>query len=85
MVICSKKSFESKDEAVKRLNEILVTSDRVIKPLRVYKCENCGKFHLTSFTKKKQSKVLYNQSKEGQQEIRIKKSATDWSIKNGWI
>ena len=45
--ICRKKArFQSAEEA-------LLTAERSALPLRPYRCDRCGKFHLTSRTKGK--------------------------------
>ena len=45
---CEKKAFVNINDARIRLTEIVLNSDMDIKPIRVYKCEYCGKYHLTS-------------------------------------
>lgn len=51
-----KKAFDTKEEATIRLKEIRESKRKRIKhPRRVYKCTECKKFHLTSFTAKQQT------------------------------
>lgn len=50
---CSKKSFDTIDEARLRLTQIFINSNRSTKPIRPYLCNECGKYHLTSKTKQK--------------------------------
>ena len=61
---CNKKAFNSIDEARLRLTEIVIDSNREIKPIRVYKCEFCKKYHLTS-----KSEKIYNHNLD----LKIKK------------
>ena len=49
---CQKRTFNGIGEAEECLNTICSTSSREITPIRVYECEKCGKYHLTSKTKK---------------------------------
>ena len=77
---CKKTVFESHNAAKKRLNEIRSTSDRDKVPLRSYRCEKCGKVHLTSITKVQQKKIEYRKTPE----YRIAKVANEWIRKKGW-
>jgi hypothetical protein len=56
-MLCEKKTFETKQEALDRLKEIRESEGDHRKPIRVYVCDKCHKFHLTSFTKGMQRKV----------------------------
>ncbi len=49
---CQKRTFNSVSEAEECLNTIHSTSSRETIPIRVYECERCGKYHLTSKTKR---------------------------------
>lgn len=64
---CDKKGFINIDDAKQRLNEILSTSNENEKPIRIYKCEFCSKYHLTSKTYKE---YLKNKNRK---RMRIKK------------
>lgn len=55
---CEKKEFSTIEEANKKLKEIQATEGNNKKPIRSYFCIKCKKYHLTSFTKSKQKKVL---------------------------
>ncbi len=57
-IVCKKKAFKTLEEAQIRLAEIKKTSIEVRKPKRAYKCIDCHLFHLTSFSKKAQKKVV---------------------------
>ena len=63
MKACTKKRFKTEIEAESRLQEILATGEAkngvVLK--RSYKCRKCGRFHLTSMSKRK-----YQNTKNGQ-------------------
>ena len=54
---CRKKVFYTKKEAVKRICEIQKENSKNIKPIRSYKCQNCGFFHLTSWSTNKKNKL----------------------------
>ena len=43
-----KDSYESKDDANRRIFELLLDSYGGVVDLRSYKCKHCGKYHLTS-------------------------------------
>lgn len=62
---CTKKRFKTEIEANIRLQEILSTGEAkngvVLK--RSYKCRKCGRFHLTSMTKKKYQNTKDSQSR----------------------
>lgn len=45
---CKKRSFRDKDEALYALHGIANKNDGRKKPVRVYECEDCGCWHLTS-------------------------------------
>tara|TARA_R110000796_G_scaffold248124_2_gene374559 strand:- start:14522 stop:14779 length:258 start_codon:yes stop_codon:yes gene_type:complete len=60
---CEKKTFESKELASIRLEEIKIEGGKEKTPLRVYKCDKCEKFHLTSITRDTQKKI--NKRREG--------------------
>lgn len=51
---CKKTSFETKEDAEKKLNEIKSLNNREKIPTRSYKCVSCGYYHLTSWSNKKQ-------------------------------
>lgn len=46
---CIKKVFETSNEADKRKSEINKLNGN--NKMRIYKCDNCGKYHLTSMSK----------------------------------
>lgn len=54
VVICKKKGFVIKSEAVKRRKEIAATSQRSSIPVRVYLCPECKMYHLTSKSRNKE-------------------------------
>lgn len=55
---CKEKvKFDTRDDSKKRLQEILSCDDKRKKPLRVYFCDLCKGFHLTSWSKSKKKFV----------------------------
>lgn len=48
---CHKKTFDSKDEAIIRIGQIAMMDGPSRKPIRSYRCNQCNKFHLTSWSK----------------------------------
>lgn len=84
--ICKKKRFATKEEAKVRLKQIKLQLDdkRERTPLRVYPCEVCGGFHLTSMTKSEQRIVQKRQTPEWQFRNRISKIAHQWINKKKW-
>ena len=59
---CEKKTFEDITEARERLTEIVLTSTNKVKPIRVYKCEKCNKYHLTSKSKGEFNEIKLNKA-----------------------
>lgn len=47
-VVCVKRRYGSPDKALGELFHINAVSDRSHVPVRLYQCEQCGGFHLTS-------------------------------------
>lgn len=45
---CIKKAYNTFDDANKNLSKLINKPKRGKKPIRVYKCLDCGKYHLTS-------------------------------------
>lgn len=79
---CRKKVFYTKKEAVKRIYEIQKENSKNRKPIRSYKCQNCGFFHLTSWSKKVKNKI-----EENNIIIKINKIEDEeeyWRNKKGW-
>lgn len=54
--MCDKKGFASHREAKETMNYIKKARNKNKIPKRVYKCEICGEFHLTSQKSKKRCK-----------------------------
>jgi hypothetical protein len=54
---CHKKAFDSKDEANIRIVQIAIMYGPKRKPIRAYRCSECNKFHLTSWSKNAKRKV----------------------------
>lgn len=78
---CVKVTFETKEAAAKRLAEILVIAkEQEKKPISYYQCRDCGFYHLTSMSKKKQRTVVYR----GSVYHRAAKLARAWIQKKGW-
>jgi hypothetical protein len=48
IMYCKKKTFDNFQEATTKLTEIMSESIEKVKPIRVYKCIYCNKYHLTS-------------------------------------
>ena len=84
--ICKKKRFATKQEAKIRLKQIKGQSDdkREKTPLRVYLCDVCNGFHLTSMTKNEQKLARQRQTPEWQFRNRISKIAHQWINKKKW-
>lgn len=81
---CQKRRFATKEEAKARLEQIKSEDKREKTPLRVYLCDVCNEFHLTSMTKNEQRIVLQRQKPEWQLRQRIKKVALQWINKKRW-
>ncbi len=80
---CDKKTFLTKKEADKRIDEIKSIKDEITKkPVRSYKCEICENYHLTSWTKKRK-KQIENKPKIIQNN-RIEALAQYWIKRKGW-
>ncbi len=80
---CEKKSFETKEAAILRVAEIQKEDKgKHRKPLRSYRCDKCGKFHLTSWTKKKKKEVAIK--KIINQVSKLEREAEYYIKKNGW-
>ncbi|RYC69612.1 hypothetical protein EQG79_13495 [Spirosoma sordidisoli] len=45
---CQKKTYDSREAAQRHLKKILGSRGRNKKPCRSYRCECCGRWHLTS-------------------------------------
>lgn len=80
---CEKTSFESKEKALERIQQIAASPDRGNgrKPHRAYKCEHCEKWHLTSTSKKK-----YKENKN-KPKIRAERRYQNWISKEAdyWL
>lgn len=50
---CKKKTFETKEQAIKRADEIRYSEGFNKPTMRSYKCPVCSKFHLTTQTNQK--------------------------------
>ncbi len=79
---CKKVTFETRELAIQRVEEIKTEEKRKKTPLRSYRCETCSKFHLTSISKKKQSFI--KRLPEIKRESRINLEASYWIEKNNW-
>ena len=80
---CSKKTFETKAEAVARANEIKQEANKGEKiPVRSYRCPECGKFHLTSITKAEKKAI--QKRIQNKAENKIQREAEYWMQKKGW-
>jgi len=58
---CKKATFDTWWDAGARLTEIKKNSDREDVPQRTYKCEKCGKWHLTKIPQEEKQKREQNQ------------------------
>ena len=56
MITCKKKKYKTIDEARIALTKIFIKSKRQKKPIRAYKCDFCGGFHISSMSKDKYEK-----------------------------
>jgi hypothetical protein len=81
MINCKKKSFDTKLQAIQKVETIRLrdtTSSK--KPIRGYQCSKCGFWHLTSMSKKKQILVQERRSPIR----RYEKEAEYFTTKNNW-
>jgi hypothetical protein len=81
LIMCTKSRFSSRALALQRLAEIQTKGEvREKKPARVYFCNECGGYHLTSaaLTKKQQSKLLKEKN------ATVRHIANEWAIRKGW-
>lgn len=79
---CVKKRFDTREEATQRLQEINGTRDGRKKPMRVYGCQICMGFHLTSIEKSTHRKVI--ERKQINISKRLYRTALYWVRKKGW-
>ena len=82
METCKKVSFDSKEDANRRVKEIDLEEKRDKNPIRSYRCEQCGQWHLTSVSKKTYKHI--KKLPEIRKERRINSEAYYWSKKKGW-
>jgi uncharacterized protein YlaI len=55
--------FDNRYEAAGRMRELALINDGRKKPIRVYKCQMCNGWHLSSITRKQQERIEENQAK----------------------
>lgn len=79
---CIKKSFITKKDAVNRITEIKNEEGDNRKPIRSYKCDKCGNYHLTSWSKNAKKKI--ENIKVNNDIRRIEDLAEYWKRKKGW-
>lgn len=79
---CKKATFLTKDEAIKRVGEIQGKRGKNVKPIRSYKCDKCGYFHLTSWSKKRKKEV--ESGKVFKHINKFEDEAEYWEKKKGW-
>ena len=79
---CIKKSFITKKDAVNRITEIKNEEGDNRKPIRSYKCDKCGNYHLTSWSKNVKRKI--ENIKVNNDIRRIENLAEYWKRKKGW-
>lgn len=66
---CEKKSFLTKEDAIKRIEEIRIEElkkgeeSNHRKPIRSYRFKNCGLFHLTSWSRRLKNILLKEELK----------------------
>ncbi len=87
---CVKKSFLTKEEAVNKIAKIQKEEGDNKKPIRSYKCDKCGNYHLTSWTNT-DKKVIHKIVKERKEINSIKRKIKEeediteyWMRKKGW-
>lgn len=80
---CKKVAFDTWWDAGARLKEIKKESDREEIPQRTYKCEKCGKWHLTKITQKEKQKkdVIQNERIRKREESFINRETQYWEKK----
>ena len=79
---CVKKAYNSKEEAVLKISKIALEPGNDKKPIRSYKCNDCGKYHLTSWSKNKKKEIANISEKRKQS--KINNQAEYWIKKKGW-
>lgn len=57
---CKKRCYRDKDEALYAMHGIANRNDGRKKPVRVYECEDCGQWHLTSKPIGEMMKTAFN-------------------------
>ena len=78
---CQKKAFEEGKEAEKRARQIRSETNGKTK-MRPYKCDKCGKWHLTSMSKHTHKFVTNVQYRnEVYQKAFIRKESAYWEVK----
>lgn len=80
MKSCKKVAFDTWWDAGARLNEIKKESDREEIPQRTYKCEKCGKWHLTKIPHQEKQKkdVIQNERIKKREESFINRETQYW-------
>lgn len=79
---CVKRSYLTKKEAIKKIVKIQAEEGKHKKPIRSYKCEKCGNFHLTSWSKRVKNKI--DNKIKFRTINRIEREAEYWKKKKGW-
>lgn len=74
-----KRRFDSRELADERLKQITLDESKNKKPIRIYHCDCCKGFHLTSWTK---SKKRYLQSNNKQR--RLYNEVVFFAKRNNW-
>lgn len=85
--MCNKRKYETKWEAKKILFKILATNSRTPwrNELSVYKCDSCGKYHLSSKSSDYTPVAMREKSYFEIQEEKWKSWMKKYSHKNGHI
>lgn len=79
---CKKRAYDSMEDAKLKLAKIQAEEGDNKKPIRAYLCPKCKKFHLTSFTKKTQQRVV--KIRQNIEKSELHREAYYWIKKNKW-
>lgn len=81
---CEKATYLTLNEARIALTKVMIKSKRKIKPIRIYKCEHCGMYHLTSKTERQYKTNLQLKNKEIKKRNQIREKAFIERESNHW-
>ncbi len=79
--VCNKKSFETDSDAALALKLIKRNSSREKIPIRYYKCEKCGKIHLTAKPPSASKEAVKVKTPKQKMQVQNSRKKTKW-LKN---